>query len=187
MPLWQCIVRGQGLGQGRSRERPVASRDTLPKSRRSRAPAPCHHRGEELPLAQGICLLPGVAKRLSSHLWTDPGASAPRPFCFCDSLYQSCSYQCGRVPPPQKFLSGGEQEATSCLFSHPSSNVTQSPSPLPGQQPQVYLQGVVQPAKTASELTRENGAIWKRVLSTCLVACRQVPVPLMSHLVTLMG
>lgn len=38
MPLWECILRHQCLGQGRIKEWPVASRDTLPKGR-SRAAA----------------------------------------------------------------------------------------------------------------------------------------------------
>lgn len=94
MPLWERIMRGQCLGQGCCREQPVASRDTLPEGR-SGAPAPVPP-GRRPAFTQGICLS-GVAKRLSSHLWTDPVASAPQSFCFCDSVYQSFPHQCGRV------------------------------------------------------------------------------------------
>lgn len=40
MPLWECIVKGQCLGQGRSRERPVTSRDALPEGQKQGS-CPC--------------------------------------------------------------------------------------------------------------------------------------------------
>lgn len=40
MPLWECIMKGQRLGQGRSREWPVTSRDTLPKGQKQGS-CPC--------------------------------------------------------------------------------------------------------------------------------------------------
>ena len=99
--------------------------------------------GEELPLAQSICLWPGVAERLT--LWPlIPSHSA--------SVSQSCPYRCGGVPPQQKLNSEGD-EGHLCLFSRPSPNMTRSSSPLLGPQPQLYLQGVVQSPKAASEQT----------------------------------
>lgn len=46
-----------------------------------------------------------------------------------------------------------EMKATSFLFSHPSPNMTRSSSSLLGQQPQLYLQEVIQSPKAASEQT----------------------------------
>lgn len=55
MPLWECIVKGQCLGQGRSRERLVTSRDALPQGQK-----------------QGSC---PCAAREKSFLWHKASAS----------------------------------------------------------------------------------------------------------------